>query len=1413
MPDSTERQGARENADRESGPFLSRLFRTLKRRLANPPVETFTDPASGGRGLRYRGNEFVYHSELPVEESALYTFSVEQKMAMIAAALVAALAFAVSWHWALVVLFALVTAAYAVDLGFGFYLMYKSLRANAEIAVSPRELAALTDAELPSYTVFCPLYKEWQVVPQFVEAMERLDYPKGKLQVLFLLEEDDRETVEKISSRQLPKNFEIVVTPNSKPKTKPKAMNWGLRFATGEIITIYDAEDKPEPDQLKKAVVAFRRSPKNTVCVQAKLNFYNPNQNLLTKLFTAEYSLWFDVVLPGLQSVGAPIPLGGTSNHFLSSAIRELNGWDAFNVTEDCDLGLRLSKRGYQTAIVDSTTYEEANSGYLNWYRQRSRWIKGYIQSYLVHMRRPQDFTGAEQGYFKLFAFQVAIGGKVISMFVNPFLWLVTFAYFAFRSVAAPIIEPLFPSPVLYTGVACLVFGNFLYLYYYIIGTVRRDLGGLTKYAAVVPFYWLAMSAAAWQGLYEVFVKPHYWAKTQHGLHLKPAERVAASGQRIASPELGLAYSTTLNAKPSTLAARTIPVRGWQPTVASVSVQTSVGAQPATAGRPAARLVVEAVETEAVFGPTLSAQLKAALRRDDVREGAVLTGASLLSNFIYLVGSAYLGRTLTLEQFAAFSVFNTLTLVLGIFLGALQTTTTHHVAYASGDRTGQLESFWKSEQNARWLALGFSAAWVAFMPLLGVFFGVQNLWLLVSYLPVIALTFLASPGRGYLKGRARFAVLGYGLVVEAAVKLLASLVLGRAGAGVWVVLSLPAAAAAAYAVTRLSLRGTPARTPARALPAGRFSWKFFSAVAVSAAASAVFMTADVLLAKHYLPGAEAGEYALLSLVGNTIFFLGSLASVYTVTYVSRAEGQGKSSAGLFSRIVGATAAVSFTAWLGLVLLGSTVLPFVFGPKIAATFPYLTGYGAAIAFFTVSSAVTGYHLARRRYIFSLASLAVTVALITGISAYHGSTGDIVRVVFLTSVGYLLSVSALHAFRDRNWFLARAFRDLFDVLLEDAVPHEALNVPGKRILAFNWRDTRHAFAGGAEIYIHELARRWVAEGNHVTLFCGSDGAQARSETVDGVHVVRRGGFYLCYLWAALYYFCQFRGRYDVVVDCHNGIPFFTPLFTKEPVYCLMHHVHQEVFYRYLPRPLAAFAAFLEGTVMPFVYRNTPFITISNSSRSEMESLGLGLSGISMVHPGVDLAGLEPGERDPLPTILYLGRLKAYKSVDVLIRAFAQVLSRVPNAQLAVVGGGEELGNLEKLARELGVAHRVTFAGKVDEAEKLRWYQRAWVFVNPSMMEGWGITTIEANACGVPVVAADVPGLRDSVKAPDAGVLVPHGDADGFAEAIANILERPTERRAMGRQGIQWAKNFGWDRSAAQFFKLIYQHARSS
>lgn len=469
-----------------------------------------------GAGVGYKRKQFVTHTTLSHSKSAVRTFLPKQKgvIAILAALTIVGLVF--NTMLTLGILIALLSFIYFSDSVFNAFLILKSLRQPQEITITEKELESISEETLPTYTILCPLYKEGHIIPQFVDAISKISWPKEKLDVQLLLEEDDKESIKVAKNLKLPSYVTTLVVPNSQPKTKPKACNYGLLHAKGEYLVIYDAEDIPDPMQLKKAYLSFKKAGSKVKCLQAKLNYHNPHQNLLTRFFTAEYSLWFDVTLTGYQSINTTIPLGGTSNHFRTKDLLSLQGWDPFNVTEDADLGVRLFKEGFRTAIIDSTTLEEANSKWGNWVRQRSRWIKGYMQTYLVHTRNPYSFFKTNRQH--AFLFNLILGGKIAFILINPFLWLATFSYFALYAYVGPAIERLYPSIVFYMAGFSLIFGNFLYLYYYMIGLMKREQYGLIKYIYLVPFYWLMISFAGFYALYQLILKPHYWEKTVHGL-------------------------------------------------------------------------------------------------------------------------------------------------------------------------------------------------------------------------------------------------------------------------------------------------------------------------------------------------------------------------------------------------------------------------------------------------------------------------------------------------------------------------------------------------------------------------------------------------------------------------------------------------------------------------------------------------------------------------------------------------------------------------------------------------------------------------------------------------------------------------------------------------------------------------------
>jgi len=373
--------------------------------------------------------------------------------------------------------------------------------------------------------VLVPMFREAAMLPQLAQALRNLDYPLGKLDIKIVLEAGDLQTLEAARTLGLEGVFEIIVVPRSAPQTKPKACNFALRFARGEYLVVYDAEDRPEPDQLRKVVATFRRSSPNTACLQCRLNYYNAGENWLTRMFTLDYTLWFDQVLPGLERLGMPIPLGGTSNHFRTDILRELHAWDPFNVTEDADLGIRIWQKGYRVGVVDSTTFEEASCRTGQWVRQRSRWMKGYMQTLLVHTRRPLHLIRSV-GLLGFLGFFFFIGGTVFAGLLNPVFW-VFYAIWVVASAAN--FDPIFPQFLLFLCLFNLLAGNGAFTYLLMLGPIGRGWLNLIPYTFTLIAYWVLISVAAYRGLWQLIRDPFFWEKTQHGLSRQSAGELSSA--------------------------------------------------------------------------------------------------------------------------------------------------------------------------------------------------------------------------------------------------------------------------------------------------------------------------------------------------------------------------------------------------------------------------------------------------------------------------------------------------------------------------------------------------------------------------------------------------------------------------------------------------------------------------------------------------------------------------------------------------------------------------------------------------------------------------------------------------------------------------------------------------------------------
>ncbi len=456
---------------------------------------------------------------LPPELSARTTFGKQSlvRMTLVAAAVIAAV---VTWpRYGLPVLTGALALCYLAMTLDRQWLVIRGMRGWAPVTVDDDEALALSDEHLPVYTVLLPVYDEPDIVQNLIQGVGKLDYPANKLEVLLLVEEDDPKTLTALEGIATEK-IRVVIVPHSLPKTKPKACNHGMSLPDirGELMTIYDAEDLPDPLQLRRAVAAFRRLPTDVGCLQGRLSFYNERQNLLTRWFSLEYSQWFGLILPAVEAAHCVVPLGGTSNHMPTAIWREVGGWDEFNVTEDADLGVRLARSGYRTMILDSVTLEEATTDVINWIRQRSRWYKGYLQTMVVHLRQPVALV-REIGLLATLRLIGMTGCVPISSALNiPFGFLLLI----WITGRPEFVNMLFPPVTYFICMTLFLLGAPLSVLVGLVCTGALGKQHLWWAALLVPMYWVLQSIAAVKAIYQLAFRPSYWEKTAHGFASGP---------------------------------------------------------------------------------------------------------------------------------------------------------------------------------------------------------------------------------------------------------------------------------------------------------------------------------------------------------------------------------------------------------------------------------------------------------------------------------------------------------------------------------------------------------------------------------------------------------------------------------------------------------------------------------------------------------------------------------------------------------------------------------------------------------------------------------------------------------------------------------------------------------------------------
>ncbi|MBI2593134.1 hypothetical protein HYW44_00630 [Candidatus Daviesbacteria bacterium] len=614
---------------------------------------------------------------------------------------------------------------------------------------------------------------------------------------------------------------------------------------------------------------------------------------------------------------------------------------------------------------------------------------------------------------------------------LNPILWATTFAYFAFYAVTASFIESLFPTIVFYFAVFSLIAGNFLYLYNYMIGSAKRGHWGLMKYVFLVPIYWLMASVASVIALYQLIVKPHYWEKTIHGLHLdkttlKVKEKVKEVGEEII-PEI----------------------------------------------------------TEEILGVPWHKKIRVALSTPKAFISSIaFIGASFIAGISNLLFNVYLGRVVSFESLGVVSLVGSFLYFSNIPQGALSSTVTHKIGFLEGrNRTPSALGFLtKTTKKALIISFILSGFWIASIPYLMRYFNTGNFLPFLLFTPVWTFGIGSALIRGFLSGKLLLTSVGAIVIAEAVTKFAVGYGLVTIGYGDFAFAAIPVSIVASM-LFALVIAGrylkVPAKIEASSKKDVKFPFGFFIASSLAILAPMAFLSLDVILAKHFLAPAEAGKYALVSIIGKIVFFLGALVSQLILPFVSRNEGANKASEKILLFVFIATFLVTGAGYIVWGYLAQFSVPLVFGAKAFPIIPYLEPFTFAMICFSLSQIFVGFYLAKKVYTFPAAAFLLAIVQYFFISYYHSNVEAIVMGMFLLALLNLIVMSCLHFLVEYVKVFENNLKDFFG-LFTRALPFDPQ--PGKklRVLIYNWRDIKHIWAGGAENYLHELSRLWVGKG---------------------------------------------------------------------------------------------------------------------------------------------------------------------------------------------------------------------------------------------------------------------------------------------------------------------------------------------
>jgi len=355
--------------------------------------------------------------------------------------------------------------------------------------------------------------------------------------------------------------------------------------------------------------------------------------------------------------------------------------------------------------------------------------------------------------------------------------------------------------------------------------------------------------------------------------------------------------------------------------------------------------------------------------------------------------------------------------------------------------------------------------------------------------------------------------------------------------------------------------------------------------------------------------------------------------------------------------------------------------------------------------------------------------------------------------------------------------------------------------KKILILINRDIKNPHSGGAHIYTHEIAKRLVKDGHKVIMFCSKYKNSKNEEVIDGIRIIRRGNEYTLYFYAFINYLLKLRKECDILIEEINAIPFFSSLYVRKPKFVLIHQLIKEIFSIELPRPLDIIGKTLEKS-MPIFYKNINFLTVSESTKKDLIKLGIPKQNIKIVYNGVNHKRYKLDRKSRIPTVVCVGRLEKYKRVNLLIKIIPNIVSKLKKVNFWIAGYGNAENDIKKLVRKLNLPKNVKFFGHVSENKKIQLLQKSWLFVSPSIREGWNLSLLEANSCGTPGIAFNVPGLKNSIINNKTGILIPNNNTKMLNNKIIFLLKNKRLLKYLSKNALKWSCNFSWEKTYKNF-----------